>query len=196
MSEGGSGTYSYPQIKNRVMTFRYFSTVLIAIFLLASDLSTAAAADSAIARPSFRSDTPSGFPVPRFLSLKFDKTNCRMGPSLKHDVRYTYMREGLPVLVIAETVDHWRKVRDQNGDECWMHKTTLQARTHVLLTNDANLFASPKIGARPRGLLGRGVLARIEKQKHGWVRLSVGDVRGWAVLENAWGDDALSALKD
>lgn len=178
------------------MTFRHFSTVLIVFFVSTLGHSASLAADSVSTTPRLRSDTPSGFPVPRFLSLKFNKTNCRAGPSLKHNVRYTYVRQGLPVLVVAETVDHWRKIRDQNGDECWMHKTTLRAQSHVLLTEEASLYARPKASARPRGMLGKGVLARLEKQKRGWHKLSVGDVKGWTVLENAWGEDALAALHD
>ena len=141
-----------------------------------------------------RLDTPSGFPVPRFLSLKYGKTYCRGGPSFNHDIKFTFMRSGLPVLVVAETVDHWRKIRDQNGDECWMHKSTLRAQSHLLLLEKVDLFSRPDEGSHLRGVLGEGVLARLESSQKHWRRLSVGKVKGWGKPGRVWGGDPIATI--
>jgi len=60
--------------------------------------------------------TPSGFPVPRYVSLKVGKVNGRTGPSRQHAIAWQYRRKGLPLVVVAET-EMWRKVRDVTGDE-------------------------------------------------------------------------------
>ncbi len=83
-----------------------------------------------------RLDTPSGLPVPRFASLKADKTYCRAGPSFDHPVRITFLRKGLPVVIVAETSDHWRKIRDIEGDQCWTHKSKLSGVDTALVLRD------------------------------------------------------------
>lgn len=139
-----------------------------------------------------RLDTPSGYPVPRFVSLKDEETNCRIGPSFDHPVRYVFKRQGAPVLVVAESVDHWRKVRDPDGDECWAHQTTLKAQTHVLTKGATELHKKPSAKARVSARLGTGVMARLVKQKDGWLLVAADDARGWAPAVNVWGGDALA----
>lgn len=144
--------------------------------------------------PRIRTDTPSGYPVPRFLSLKHEETNCRIGPSSAHPIRYVFRREGAPVLVIAESVDHWRKIRDAAGDECWAHRVTLRAQTHVQTTRETALGRKPGGDAAISARLGPGVLARIEARKDGWLKISAGGAEGWVAETAIFGGDALAAL--
>lgn len=136
-----------------------------------------------------RTDTPSGFPVPRFVSLKNEETNCRQGPSFDHPVAITFLRTGLPVQVVAETTDHWRKIRDHDGAECWAHQTTLRAVTHVIAEEDVDLLARPRENAPLRARLKAGVIARLEKSSGEWRLISVGELRGWTRAEALWGAD-------
>jgi len=138
--------------------------------------------------PETRLDTPSGYPVPRFVSLKADETFCRTGPTFAHPVRITYQRRGLPAMVVAETRDHWRKIRDPEGDECWIHRTKLSgARTAIVVEDGLVVRARPRDGATQKARLGRGVIARIEKSKNGWVKISAPGVRGWTQRYGFWG---------
>ena len=43
----------------------------------------------------------SGLPVPRFVSLKFNKANLRAGPGSEYPVLWQYRQVGLPLLVDA-----------------------------------------------------------------------------------------------
>lgn len=144
---------------------------------------------AAQAREGVRLDTPSGYPVPRFVSLKDDETNCRIGPSFNHPVRFVFKRAGAPVLVVAESVDHWRKLRDPEGDECWVHQTTLKAQTHVLALGPVDLLNRPDSSARTAARLGEGVLARLKKRHGEWIYVSAGDARGWVQARAMWGGD-------
>ncbi len=138
--------------------------------------------------PETRFDTPSGLPVPRFVSLKAEETFCRTGPTFAHPVRITYRRRGLPAMVIAETRDHWRKIRDSEGDECWIHRTKLSgAKTAIVIEDGLILRAQPRNGAMQKARLGRGVVARVEKSRDGWVKISAPSVRGWASQRGLWG---------
>lgn len=143
--------------------------------------------DNASALDDVRRDTPSGNPVPRFVSLKGPKDNCRVGPSRQHDVRYIYARPGLPVKVIAETVDHWRKIRDAGGDECWVYRSRLINLSHVLALDDTALRRTASTSADLRGQIEKGVLARIIRMRRGWVLVEADNLRGWAPVSAFWG---------
>ncbi|MGE0408254.1 MAG: SH3 domain-containing protein [Amphiplicatus sp.] len=137
--------------------------------------------------PEVRTDTPSGYRVPRFVSLKGDKTYCRLGPSFEHPVVATYLRAGTPALVIAETTDHWRKIRDRDGFECWVHETTLRALTHVLVDRETAILAEPEDGAPLRARLAEGVMAQVLRKTARWRLVSAGGIKGWAREDALWG---------
>ena len=147
------------------------------------------------ALPAVRRDTPSGMPVPRFVSLKSAKTFCRIGPSFSHPVRITYMREGLPLVVVAETRDHWRKLRDRDGDECWAHRSKLSGVDTALVIEDGLVLrARPSESAPARARLGEGVIAHIDGAEEGWIKVSANNTRGWVRGTGLWGASASDAF--
>ena len=84
--------------------------------------------------------------------------------------------------------DHWRKIRDLEGDECWTHKSKLSgAKTAFVLENGLALHARPNSAAPITAHLGRGLIARIEASRDGWLRISTKGVRGWAAQSAFWG---------
>lgn len=164
---------------------RFFAAASL-IFLLFSPVSPALASKSE--NSSVRLNTPSGYPVPRFVSLKTGKTHCRSGPSFEHPVKLTYMRRGLPVIVIAETTDHWRKIKDLEGDECWVHSATLSGAETALVTAERlPVRKKPFANAPAEALLGRGVIARIEGARGDWLKISTQGVKGWTLRTGLWG---------
>lgn len=167
---------------------RSFAAAAFGAALAAIMAAPAAGSQAGQGAAEVRLDTPSGLPVPRFVSLKADKTFCRAGPSFAHPVRITYMRRGLPVMVVAETTDHWRKIRDAEGDECWTHKTKLSGtETALVLEDGLKLRSRPDDAAPARARLGRGVIARVEETRGEWLRVSAEGVRGWAPRSGFWG---------
>lgn len=165
---------------------RRSAIVAVAFVIFATMAGAPAFAQGDQAEP--RSNTPSGYPVPRFVSLKSEETFCRTGPSFAHDIRLTFQRRGLPVIVIAETQDHWRKIRDADGDECWVHKSKLSGRsTAVVIDEGLELRAVPRIEARPRARLGEGVIAQVEKSDNDWLKVKTSNMRGWARRSGFWG---------
>ncbi len=67
---------------------------------------------------------PSGFPLPRFVSLRAEPINVRVGPGTEYAVAWKFLKPGLPVEIIQE-FDTWRKIRDLDGSEGWVHKSLL-----------------------------------------------------------------------
>lgn len=135
--------------------------------------------------------TPSGFEVPRYVSLKFGKINGRAGPSQNHPIVWQYRRTGLPVIVIAET-ENWRKVRDITGDESWVYRAGLSGERHVLALRDTPIQKKPNSGAFTVAIAEKHALLRLEKCEQHWCRVfSAGGHRGWINRYDIWGTTAL-----
>lgn len=133
-------------------------------------------------------ETPSGFPVPRYVSLKFGKVNGRTGPSRDHSIAWQYRRRGLPLIIVAET-EMWRKVRDVNGDEAWVRRPALSGERFVLTTSETNLRSKPKDNAKIVAATDAGALLKLEEcNQNGWCRVTSGNgIRGWTSNRHLWG---------
>ncbi|SLN18787.1 SH3 domain-containing protein [Oceanibacterium hippocampi] len=125
--------------------------------------------------------------LPRFASLGSDKVNVRTGPGKRYPIQWVYVREGLPVEIIAE-FEQWRKIRDEEGDEGWVHSSLLSGRRMVTFTETvramrlkADAASLPVLFAQP------GVLAELERCDGAWCAVAVGDQHGYARREHLWG---------
>ena len=76
---------------------------------------------------------PSGLPLPRFVTTRSNPINVRVGPGTKYDVAWVYVKAGTPVEIIQE-FDTWRKIRDVDGSEGWLHQNLLQGKRAGLVT--------------------------------------------------------------
>lgn len=145
---------------------------------------------AAASSPSFRRDTPSGLPVPRFVSLKASQTYGRLGPSFSHAVQWEIQRRGLPVEVVAET-EHWRKVRDPAGDEMWIHHSRLDGRRHGVLRGCAGegcmVRSAPRGVAREVAVAKDDVIVRLHECDERWCRVRAGSHKGWLERRYVWG---------
>ena len=137
------------------------------------------------------SRTPSGFDVPRFVSLKFGKVNARTGPSREHSIAYQYQRRGLPLVVVAET-EMWRKVRDITGDEAWVRKPALSGARRAITLGQTTVFSKPDADARAVARVERGALVELGECRDGYCRVETpGGLKGFARRYQLWGAQAL-----
>jgi len=130
--------------------------------------------------------TPSGLPVPRFVTLKFGEVNGRAGPSGSHPVLWTYQRQGLPVQVVAET-ENWRRVMDPDGDLAWMHKRVLDGERAVIAMRDTPLRVRAGRDAEIEALAEAGAVLTLKHCEDGWCRVEAGGHAGWASAADLWG---------
>jgi SH3-like domain-containing protein len=132
--------------------------------------------------------TPSGLPVPRYVTLKFDQVNARAGPGDDYPARWVYRVRDLPVQVVAETAE-WRKVCDPEGGSAWVHKRTTDGHRSVMsLAPDAiPLKAKASSSARTVAILPARGLANLDKCRGGWCRLKGRGVSGWVPMSAVWG---------
>ncbi len=74
-----------------------------------------------------RAEGPSGLPLPRFVTTRSEPINVRVGPGTRYDIAWVYVKAGTPVEIIQE-FDTWRKIRDVDGSEGWLHQNLLQGK--------------------------------------------------------------------
>jgi SH3-like domain-containing protein len=164
------------------MSLRRAPAVWAAAFALAAVLT-----NSVGAAPAER-QTPSGMPVPRYVSLKFDKVNARAGPGDDHKLLWVYRARGLPLQVIAETLE-WRRVCDPEGATAWVHKRVTDGRRTVMntLTGPAPLLRRPKADAKVAAYLNPKALATLDRCSKGWCKVSAEHAAGWVREGQLWG---------
>jgi len=135
------------------------------------------------------SNTPSGQPLPRFVSLRAGEVNMRSGPGVQYPVDWVYRRRHLPIEVIAE-FQTWRKVRDHQGTQGWVHQTMLDGeRTAIVLGRTRTLRAEASSDARALARLEPDVIVRIAvcPKDGGWCRVRAAGFEGWIRRVELWG---------
>jgi len=129
----------------------------------------------------------SGMPVPRFASLKSGEVNMRTGPGTRYPIEWVLSRQSLPVEITAE-YDVWRRVRDPDGDEGWVHKSALSGRRTVIVTGGPHdLRDAPDNNAPVLAHLGTGVTGQLLSCGKDWCRLKFEDIKGWLPKSQFWG---------
>lgn len=125
--------------------------------------------------------------LPRFVSLRSSTVNLRTGPGTQYPIIWVFVREGLPVEVVAE-FDTWRKIRDIDGAEGWVHQNLLAGtRSAIILGDVRTLLRTPDLAGVPVLLAEPGVIARLLACNIAWCRLEIDGRRGWLPREQIWG---------
>jgi SH3-like domain-containing protein len=158
-------------IKSKALSFGVRKLVILLPFLVSLILAPTIAHAQNVG--------PSGLPLPRFASLGSSKINVRHGPGQKYDVAWIFVQNGLPVEIIQE-FDAWRKIRDSEGAEGWVHKTLLSGRRTALVTpwhgNDADaqtiLYARADDESPERAILKPNVLVTLDKCDKKWCEIT------------------------
>ncbi|GAM97477.1 hypothetical protein U91I_01103 [alpha proteobacterium U9-1i] len=125
--------------------------------------------------------------LPRFVSLKATNANGRQGPGVEHRIDWIYARPGLPMLLTAED-GPWRRVRDPDGAEVWMHADNLDARRTVFVPDGqaVALRRNPQSGATALAMLAPGVVGALTGCHGDWRRVSIGGRVGWVGKDDVW----------
>ena len=160
-----------------------------------------ALAPSSAAAQAAEAGSETGLPLPRFASLGADRVNVRIGPGTRYPVTWVLVRQALPVEVIDE-FDQWRRVRDPEGAEGWVHKAMLSGRPTVVVipgsspgTDVRTLHIAPRDDGGPVARVEAGVLGRLIDCRRGWCEVAFGRYRGWMRAGHLWGARTLGALR-
>lgn len=140
---------------------------------------TALAADESIFNPS-------GLPIPRFVSLKSDKVNARVGPGTNYQIKWVYTREGLPVEIVEE-FGLWRKIRDHENAEGWVQKSLLDGMRTAIATQDASLQREPTAVSNKLATIKKGAVGNVKACELDWCEMDFSGHKGWVAKATLWG---------
>jgi SH3-like domain-containing protein len=128
-----------------------------------------------------------GAPLPRFASLRSDEVNLRAGPGTQYPVEWVFLRRDLPVEIVAE-YGRWRKVRDVDGSEGWMHQSLLSSRRWVMIKGAVRpLYLTPTEGSEAVLRAEPGVLGRLLTCLREWCRVEIAGHKAWLPRRHLWG---------
>lgn len=123
----------------------------------------------------------------RFVSLRSAEVNMRVGPGTEYPVEWIYMRQNLPVEVISE-FGIWRRVRDMEGTEGWIHQSMASKNRTVFVVNqDVHMRRSDSTSSKAIALLKLGVIAQLKKCRQNWCEVKVNKLKGWIEAKHLWG---------
>lgn len=136
----------------------------------------------------------SGYPLPRYVSLKSNRTNMRVGPGRDYKVEWMFTRKGLPIEILQE-FDNWRKVRDPDGAEGWVLKSLLSGKRTAIVApwkrSEAKafvmLYTAPSESSGRVAKVKPGVIAKIDECNDGWCKMSIKGYKGYIKQAQLWG---------
>ena len=135
-------------------------------------------------------DGETGLTIPRFASLRSNHINARSGPGARYPIEWVYMQKSAPVEIIAE-FELWRKIKDWQGSESWVHKSMLTGKrfVKVITPGENNIYAKDDYNAK--------VIAKVEDEVVGEIKkcpvntnfclIQFGNVDGWMPRQNLYG---------
>lgn len=146
-------------------------------------------ADAAATDPGVNVGPVTGFPMPRFVSLRATEANARRGPSASHRIDWVFTRSGMPLMIVAE-YGNWRRVVDRDGAGGWMHYSLLSGeRTAVIEVPALPLYSRPDRTSPIRAEASIGVVGHVAECDGTWCLMDVGGYRGWVDPGALWGVD-------
>jgi SH3-like domain-containing protein len=129
----------------------------------------------------------SGLPIPRFASLRASDVNLRTGPGTRYPIDWVFTHQGMPVEITAE-YEMWRRVRDAEGDEGWVHKNALTGKRAAIVTGSLReLRRNPDVGAALAAHLEAGAVGQLLSCAKNWCKLKFDNVKGYLPKTEFWG---------
>ena len=126
-------------------------------------------------------------PVPRFVSIHAPKVNVRTGPGARYPVDWVLVRKSMPVEIVAE-FEHWRKIRDWQGTEGWVHQNMLSGNRTAVVMNEIRALRRNANDASPIvAKVEPGVIGRVLSCEDAWCRLEISGFRGYMKRTEIWG---------
>ena len=123
----------------------------------------------------------------KFLTLKNNKVNLRLGPSFEYPVKLIYKKKYLPVMILDKS-ETWRKVKDFDNNSGWIHISQLSKKKSAInIINNSIIYKKSTIYSKPIAKLEAGRLVLIKKCKIKWCKITSENFEGWIIKNSLWG---------
>lgn len=128
-----------------------------------------------------------GYTIPRFVSIKRNEANLRVGPGKDYPILFTLTRAGMPVKVIDEFKE-FLQVELYDGVKGWLHNSLVTGRRYFLVRKDSvTVRAEPAEDSPPVAIADAGAIVRLRACAVNWCRIEADNVSGWLAQSSGWG---------
>ena len=125
--------------------------------------------------------------LPRFVSLRSDQVNLRVGPGENYPIQWVLTRKEMPVEIVKE-FEHWRMIHDWQGTEGWVHERMVTGKRTVVIKGGIRaLRRQPDLAADVVARAEPGVCAHLIECRGAWCRVEAADITGWVQRIEIWG---------
>ena len=124
--------------------------------------------------------------LPRFMSLKVSEANVRTGPSVKFPIKWILIKENI-VVEVFDSFDNWYKIRDEENQEGWIHKSLVSPRRFFVVSQDNSLLYQNPQRDRVLYRVESGVRGRILSCRSKWCSVKIDKMQGWIQRSDIWG---------
>ena len=136
-----------------------------------------------------------GLEIPRYVSLKSNDANIRVGPSKNYPIEIKYIKKNYPLKIIEE-YQNWRKVVDFKKNIGWIHKSLISGnRTGIIQAIDKTPKLFNTLDGKIIGEIGEGNIVHLDKCKIDWCLVSIENFKGWMNKKYIWGVEDKEVFK-
>ena len=127
------------------------------------------------------------YPIePRYASLKKDRVYLRYNASFDAPIKFIYQKKNLPILIIDKH-DVWKKVRDIDGEEGWIHTSMISNKETFINEKEQNLLKYKDNNSIVNAIVKRGVVGKIINCREKFCKVKIKTYRGWIEKKFLWG---------
>lgn len=135
-------------------------------------------------------ESDEGSNLPRMVSIRSNKVNARSGPGTRYPIVWVYLQKNEPVEIVHE-FEFWRKIKDWQGSESWVHKSMLSSKrtAKVITPGENNLYQKDNLDSK--------VIAKVEDEAVGEIKrcpslskfclIKFGSIEGWIPRTSLFG---------
>ena len=124
--------------------------------------------------------------TPKYASLKKDKVYLRENASLNTDIKKIYQKKYFPILII-DAHDNWRKIRDYEGLEGWIHVSMISNKKTFINKKKQNLYKYKDNLNIINAIVNKNVIGKIINCKEKFCKVKINSYKGWINKEYLWG---------
>jgi SH3-like domain-containing protein len=139
------------------------------------------------ALPAAGAENAVGGKLPRFVSLRSNDINLRVGPGQTYPIEWVLTRKDMPVEIVEE-FQNWRMVRLWQNKSGWILDRMVTAERHVIVNGAVRgIRRRPDAGSELVARAEPGVVAKLLDCQNDWCRIAAGGYQGWLQRGDVWG---------
>ena len=124
--------------------------------------------------------------IPRYVSLKSNESNLRVGPSKNYPILLKYILNNFPLKIVEEYKD-WRKVIDFKKNEGWIHKSLVKGERYGIIISNKNVKVLNSLNGKFIGEIANGEIVKLSRCNLKSCFVKKNNYKGWVERSSLWG---------